>query len=61
MVILVFGKGLWFGNRMDPSLINSNQCRSYGIALYYEPKYEHKSLGLYMEKYLIPMGMKETT
>ena len=46
---------------MDPSLINSNQCRSYGIALYYEPKYEHKSLGLYMEKYLIPMGMKENT
>ena len=30
-VILVFGKGLLFGNRMYRLLINPNQCRYYGI------------------------------
>ena len=26
VVILEFGQGLWFGNRMEKSLINENQC-----------------------------------
>ena len=31
MVITIFGQVLWFGDRMDKSLINTNQCRNYGI------------------------------
>ena len=30
-IILQFGQALWFGNRMEKSLINPNQCRAYGI------------------------------
>ena len=26
VVILIFVQGLWFGNRMDKTLINPNQC-----------------------------------
>ena len=29
-IILQFGQGLWFGNRMARSLINPNQCRHFG-------------------------------
>ena len=29
--ILLFGQGLWFGERMDRSIINPNQYRSYDI------------------------------
>ena len=31
--ILEFNEGLWFGNRMDHSLINPNQVRMMGILL----------------------------
>ena len=30
-IILEFGQGLWFGDRLNHSLINPNQCRAYGI------------------------------
>ena len=30
VVILEFGQGLWFGNRMEKSLINPNQCQKFG-------------------------------
>ena len=43
--ILVFGQELWFGVRMYRSLINPNQCRSYGISLCDNPTYTHKPLG----------------
>ena len=33
VVILEFGQGLWFGNRMEKSLINPNQCRKFGIQI----------------------------
>ena len=29
-IILEFGQGLWFEDRMSHSLINPNQCRSFG-------------------------------
>ena len=29
--ILLFHQGLWFGNKLDHSLINPNQLRSFGI------------------------------
>ena len=46
MVILDFGKGLWFGNRMKKSLINPNQCRKFGIQIYDDPEYPHRKLGI---------------
>ena len=29
--ILIFGNGLWFGDKTDKIIINPNQCRHYGI------------------------------
>ena len=37
VVILEFGKGLWFGNRMHKSLINPNQFRRFGIQICDDP------------------------
>ena len=33
VLILEFGKGLWFGNRIGKSLINPNQCQKFGIQI----------------------------
>ena len=33
VVILEFVQGLWFGNRMETSLINPNQCQKFGIKI----------------------------
>ena len=33
VVILGFGQGLWYGNRMETSLINPNQCQNFGIKI----------------------------
>ena len=44
-VILVFGQGLWFGERMPKSLINPNQCRAFGISLCDDPTDPHQALG----------------
>ena len=46
-VILVFGQGLWFGERMPKSLINPNQCRAFGISLCDDPTDPHRALGMY--------------
>ncbi|GAX25842.1 hypothetical protein FisN_6Hu120 [Fistulifera solaris] len=37
VTILVFYNGLWFGNQLKDSLINPNQCRSFGIDLCDDP------------------------
>ena len=57
--ILVFGQGLWFGNRMEKSLINPNQCRAYGVSLCDDPTDPHRDLGFYSEPddLFIPMSM----
>ncbi len=47
MVILMFGQGLlWFGNRMERSLINPNQCCAFSIKVCDDPTDEHWSLGI---------------
>ena len=46
MVILLFGQGLWFGDRMDKSLINPYQCRAYGIPLCDDPTDPSRRLGI---------------
>ena len=36
-IILEFGQGLWFGSRMERSLLNPNQCRHFGISICDDP------------------------
>ena len=46
MVIFLFGQGLWFGDRMDKSLINPYQCRTYEIPLCDDPTDPSQRLGI---------------
>ena len=46
VIILIFGQGLWFGNRMEKNLINPNQFRYFGIPICYEPTDQHRPLGI---------------
>ena len=46
VVILELGKGLWFGNRMEKSLINPNQCQQFGIQICDDPTDPHRKLGI---------------
>ena len=53
--ILLFGQGLWFDERMDRSLINPNQCGSYGISLCDDPTDSHRTLGFQTNTLNIPL------
>ena len=56
----MFGQGLWFGERMpNKSLLNPNQCRSFGISLCDDPTDAHRELGIYVPSsdLMIPMTM----
>ena len=44
VVILEFGQGLWFVNRMEKSLINPNQYRKFGIQICYDPTNPQRKL-----------------
>ena len=44
VVILEFGQGLWFGNRMEKSLINPNQCQKFGIQICDDLTNPHRKL-----------------
>ena len=46
VIILIFGQGFWFGNRMEKTLINPNQCRYFGITICNDPTDQHKPLGI---------------
>ena len=62
VVILELGKGLWFGNRMEKSLINPNQCRKSGIQICNYPTDPHRKLLIGASEYLfVPMIMKGST
>jgi hypothetical protein len=43
--ILVFHQGLWFGDKLENSLINPNQCRMHGIELCDNPFDPTRALG----------------
>ena len=58
--ILVFGQVLWFGERMDRSLINPDQCRSYGIFICDDPTDPHRTLGFETNTLNIPLFMEGT-
>ena len=44
VIILEFVQGLWFGNRMEKSLINPNQYRKVGIQICDDPTHPHRKL-----------------
>ena len=46
VLILIFGQDLWFGNRMDKTLIKPNQCQAFGIPIFDEPINQHRPLGI---------------
>ena len=43
--ILIFNQGLWFGDKLENSLINPNQCRMHGISLCDDPFDPGRALG----------------
>ena len=46
VIILIFGQGLWFFNRMEKILIDPNQCRDFGIPICDDPTDQHRPLGV---------------
>ena len=46
VVILEFGQDLWFGNRVETSLINLNQCQKFGIKICNDETDPHRNLGI---------------
>ena len=52
VIILIFGQGLWFGNRMEKSLINPYQCRAHGIQLCDDPTDPHREMGIYGDAFV---------
>ena len=61
-IILEFGQGLWFGDRLNHPLINPNQCRSYGINICDDPTDRHRYIGMELpDNYFLPFKMKGTT
>ena len=60
-VILIFGQGLWFGDRMDKSLINPNQSRAYGIGVCDDPTDPYRQIGFFHDDDFFPLHMQGTT
>ena len=61
-IILRFGQGLWFGNRMDKSLLNPNQCRFFGIPICDDPTDPYRQIGINApDDMFIPFEMRGTT
>ena len=62
VVIMEFLQGLWFGNRMEKSLINPNQCRKFGIQICNDPTHPHRNMGIEASEDLFtPMRMEVST
>ena len=62
VILLIFGQGLWFGNRMEKSLINPNQCRAFDVPICDDPTDPHRTLGISAnETTFIPMHMEGST
>ena len=61
-VVLIFGRGLWFEDRMYKSLINPNKCIHYGIPVCDDPTNNYHDLGLSIyDNLFVLMGMDGTT
>jgi len=62
--ILIVHQGLWFGSKLERSLINSNQIRHNGIRLCDDPFDPHRALGIEViaeNNLFIPMYMDGST
>jgi len=61
-IILDFGQGLWFGDRLNHLLINPNQRRSYGILTCDDPTDRHRDIRMELDdRYFLPFKMRGTT
>ena len=61
-VVLIFVQGFWFGDIMDKSLINPNQCIHYNIIACNDPTDNYRNIGLAIDENLfIKIGMDGTT
>ena len=59
VVILEFGKGLWFVKGVEKSRINPNQCQKFGIQICNDPTDPHMKLVIEApEEIFIPMTME---
>ena len=62
VLILIFGQGLWFGNRTKKALINTNQYQYFGIPIYNDPTDQHRPLEIEADfNTHIPMLMMGST
>ena len=46
VIVLIFVKGLWFGNSIEKTLINPNKCKDFGIPIYDNFTDQHRPLGI---------------
>ena len=46
VLILIFGQGLFFGNRTEKFLINHNQCQAFGILICDELTDHNRPMGI---------------
>jgi hypothetical protein len=60
-VILHFNQVLWYGKRMNMSLINPNQLRHFGITVSDDPTDSTRPFGISTEEIFIPFQMDGTT
>ena len=52
---MIFGQGLWFGEKMEKALINPNQCRDFGVQVCDDRTDPNRKLGYYPEVEFLPM------
>ena len=58
-IILKFGQGLWFGERLERTLINPTQCNAHGIRIWDSPMISYRRLGIGIDSQLtVPMSTR---
>ena len=58
--ILIFNEGLYYGDRLDHSLINPNQVRKFGIPLWDNPFDEMRNVGIEIKQTFVTLRAKGT-
>ena len=56
-IILIFGQGLCFGERIQKSLINPHQCISFGVSVCDDPTDPHQPMDFQTDDVSIPLFM----
>jgi hypothetical protein len=60
-VILRFNQVLWYGTKLNMSLINPNQIQHYGLVVLDDPTDKDRFFGITTKDFEIPFEMKGTT